>query len=286
MIILIDSNAICYSAHYASQGSNLSYKGMNVNVIFYFLKTILSIFKKYRSNNFVFVWDSKKSNRKVMFESYKSNRRKNLNEEEKEKLNEGFTQFVALRQVILPSMGFRNNFRKTGFEGDDIIASVTHRTREDKVVICSSDHDMYQLLGSGIVMYDPKKRQVFDADWFGKRFTITPLQWANVLSIAGCPGDEVPGVPGVGIKTAIKYLKNELNKDSKPYKNIKGYKEKIKLYDSLVRLPLQGTGKFEIKENRLSEKNFWDNFSYYGFHSFMKEDMWSDWVDFIGNVPF
>ena len=268
------------------QGSDFSYRGMETGIIFGFLKTILAIFKKYRSNQMIFAWDSKKSNRKIMYEGYKSNRRKNLNEEEKEKLNESFLQFMALRKVVLPTMGFNNIFMQTGFEGDDIIASITHRTREDEVVIVSSDHDFYQLLGSGIVMYDPKKRKELDADWFGQRFAIDPLQWANVLSIAGCPGDEVPGVPGVGIKTAIKYLKNELNKDSKPYKNIKGYKEEIKLYDSLVRLPLQGTGKFEIKENRLSEKNFWDNFSYYGFHSFMKEDMWSDWVDFIDNVPF
>ena len=203
MIIIIDCSQICYQALYSSMGE-LTYRGVPVNVIFGFLKTILSIFKEYRSNNFVFCWDSKKSNRKVLFENYKKGRRKDLTSEERRILDEGFTQFTALRMVVLPTMGFRNNFRKTGFEGDDIIASVTHRTREDKVVICSSDHDMYQLLGSGIVMYDPKKRQVLDADWFGKRFTITPLQWANVLSIAGCPGDGVPGVPGVGIKTAIK----------------------------------------------------------------------------------
>jgi len=268
------------------QGSDLSYRGMNVSVIFGFLKTILAIFKKYRSNQMVFAWDSKKSNRKLLFEKYKSNRRKNLTEEEKEKLNESFTQFTALRMAVLPSMGFRNNFRKTGFEGDDIIAAITHQTREDEVVIVSSDHDYYQLLGSGIVMYDPKKRKELDSAWFEREFTITPLQWAKVLSIAGCPGDGVPGVSGVGVKTAIKYLKYELKKDSKPYKNIKNHQKEIELYDSLVRLPLQGTGKFEIKENRLSEKNFWDNFSYYGFHSFMKDEGWSDWVDFIGNVPF
>jgi len=268
------------------QNSDLSYKGMQVSIIFSFLKTILAIFKKYRSNQMVFCWDSKKSNRKVMFKDYKAKRRENLNEEERRLLNESFEQFTALRLVVLPSMGFRNIFRKTGFEGDDIIASIAHRTRENEVLIVSSDHDFYQLLGSGIVMYDPKKRKELDADWFAGKFTISPLQWANVLSIAGCSSDNVPGVPGVGVKTAIKYLKGEVKKDSKVYRNIINHKEEIELYDSLVRLPLQGTGKFEIKDNRLSEKNFWDNFSFYGFHSFMKEDGWSDWVDFIDNVPF
>ena len=285
MIIIVDSNAIAYQSLYAQMG-NLTHKNMSVSVIFGFLKTILSIFKKYGSNNLVFAWDSKKSNRKMVFEDYKKGRRKDLSKEEEEKLHEGFIQFAALRMVVLPSMGFVNNFRKVGYEGDDIIASVTHRTRETEVVVVSSDHDFYQLLGSGIVMYDPKKRKELDTAWFEERFAITPLQWAQVLSIAGCTSDNVPGVPGVGIKTAIKYLKGELKKDSKPYKNIKNHKEEIELYDSLVRLPLQGTGKFEIKENRLSEKSFWDNFSYYGFHSFMKDDMWSDWVDLIGDVPF
>ena len=281
MVILIDSNQLCYQAYFANKGA-FSYKGMRTEVVFGFLHQILKIFKKYRSNNFVFAWDSRKSNRKILFEGYKEKRKENLDEEERRDLNEGFVQFDLLRKVVLPTMGFNNIFMQTGFEADDIIGSVSHRTREDQVVIVSSDHDMYQLLGSGIVIYDPKKREERGVDWFRKEFALSePLEYAKVLSLAGCSSDNVPGVPGVGVKTAIKYLKGELKKDSRAYKNIQKYGEDVAFYDRLVRLPFEGTGKFEVKENRLCEKFFWDNFSYYGFQSFMKKDGWQEWEDFI-----
>ena len=280
MLILIDSNQLAYQAYFVNKGA-FSYKGMRTEVVFGFLYQILKIYKKYRSNNFVFCWDSRKSNRKILFDGYKEGRGEDKTEEERRDLNEAFIQFSLLRKVVLPTMGFNNVFMQTGFEADDIIGSVSHRTWEGQVVIVSSDHDMYQLLGSGIVIYDPKKGEERGADWIEREFAIGPLDYAKVLSIAGCSTDNVPGVQGVGIKTAIKYLKGELNKENKVYKRIKESVDEIALYDRLVRLPFEGTGKFEVKENRLKRKYFWDNFSYYGFQSFMKKDGWSEWENFI-----
>ena len=91
---------------------------------------------------------------------------------------------------------------------------------------------------------------------------------------------------GVGIKTAIKYLNGELNGKSKVVRRIEDSGEEIAFYEGLVKLPMYGTRRFELGEDKLSEDKFWNVFDQYGFHSFMKQENWSDWVDFIDEVPF
>jgi len=288
MLILFDSNQLCYAGHFASQNGpqQLSYKGMNTSVIFYFLKTVLGVYKKYGTSNMVFCWDSKKSNRKVLFPPYKEKRRENMTEEERRLLDEAFVQFMALRMVVLPSMGFANIFRKTGYESDDIIASVAlHAGDEEEVVIVSSDHDFYQLLGPGTTIYDPKKGVERDHHWFRREFAVGPAEWSTVLAVAGCSTDNVPGVPGVGVKTAIKYLHGELDGKSKVVGKIRESLEDIDFYYQLVNLPLEGTGTFELRENYLGEKRVWENFEYYGFHSFMREEGWAEWQSLINDRP-
>ena len=279
--ILFDSNQLAYAGHFASQNSQqLNYKGMNTSVIFYFLKMVISVFKRYRSNRMVFAWDSRKSIRKVLFPSYKEGRRDKLTDEERRKLDESFIQFYALRTVILPSMGFANIFRCPGYESDDIIAGVLEQLGDkEEAVIISSDHDFYQLLDEATKMYDPKKGKEFTDSWFRREFAIEPSSWADVLSIAGCSTDCVPGVPGVGVKTAVKYLRGELK--GRLLEKIENSGDDIAFYRTLVSLPLDGIKPLRIKDNYLGEKRVWENFEYYGFHSFMREEGWGEWQALI-----
>ena len=132
MIILIDSN---YLGYYHSFKGPLTYNGQQVGIIFGFLQSLLSLAKAFDTNRFVFAWDSRRSLRRIWLPTYKSSRVEGKSTEEKAKRLETFKQFISLRVEVLPQFGFKNIFLKSGYEGDDIIASVCRDNPEEEIEI-------------------------------------------------------------------------------------------------------------------------------------------------------
>ncbi len=91
-----------------------------------------------------------------------------------------------------------------GFEADDIIATLAHQARDagGRVTILSSDKDLMQLVGGGVEMLDPMKNKRIDRDGVVEKFGVQPEQVVDVQALAGDSVDNVPGAPGIGIKTA------------------------------------------------------------------------------------
>ncbi|MCO4847479.1 MAG: DNA polymerase I [Yoonia sp.] len=91
-----------------------------------------------------------------------------------------------------------------GFEADDIIATLAHQGRDagGRVTILSSDKDLMQLVGGGVEMLDPMKNKIIDADGVREKFGVGPERVVDVQALAGDSVDNVPGAPGIGIKTA------------------------------------------------------------------------------------
>ena len=91
-----------------------------------------------------------------------------------------------------------------GFEADDIIATLSHRARDagGRVTILTSDKDMMQLVGDGVEMLDPMKNKRIDRDGVFEKFGVGPERVVDVQALAGDSVDNVPGAPGIGIKTA------------------------------------------------------------------------------------
>ena len=91
-----------------------------------------------------------------------------------------------------------------GFEADDIIATLAHRARDagGRVTILSSDKDLMQLVGDGVEMLDPMKNKRIDRDGVVEKFGVQPERVVDVQALAGDSVDNVPGAPGIGIKTA------------------------------------------------------------------------------------
>lgn len=91
-----------------------------------------------------------------------------------------------------------------GFEADDIIATLAHQGRDagGRVTILSSDKDLMQLVGGGVEMLDPMKNKVIDTDGVREKFGVGPERVVDVQALAGDSVDNVPGAPGIGIKTA------------------------------------------------------------------------------------
>ena len=218
--LLLDAPYLCHRAKHSTGG--LSYDNTPTGVIYGFLKSISHFQEFFNTPHVVFCWDSKTSKREEIFPAYKANRKnkyKDMNKAEVKFEKEFRWQMMQLRRKYLPTIGYKNVFVQKGYEADDIIASIClNLSMLDEAVIISSDQDLYQLINSYTSFYNPIKRKVLTLQGFKKLYGIEPDLWGYIKILAGCPTDGVPGVKGVGTKTAIKYVIGTLKKNSKAYR--------------------------------------------------------------------
>lgn len=273
MNLLIDSNYLAHRAFFVT--GDLSYKEQKTGVIFTFLMQVLKLAKRFNTTNFIFCWDSKKSYRKILYPEYKSNRRRELSEDEKKKYQIAYSQFDLLKNEVLFKLGFNNVFSFIGYEADDIIATIIKKYMDDEFIIISSDNDLYQLLTDKVSMYDIKKKEFFTKQDFIDKFDIQPEQWALAKSISGCNTDGVKGIrgiadPGHNEKSKVfLYLKGKLQ--GKLFRDICGNENQLLINRNkqLIELPLVWKDKIEIelKPNKFIKAKFIDVFSQYDFRS-------------------
>jgi DNA polymerase-1 len=273
--IIIDSNSVCHRARHTL--GNLSFEEKKVGIIFGFLKQILAVSKRFNSRRFVFCWDSRSKERIKLSSVYKQNRRKEKSEEEEELDRIAYDQFDAIRKIILPTIGFRNIFIEDGYESDDIIAKIVKDNNIGNAVIVSADSDLYQLLSEKVSLLISNDKPLFTKSDFVDKFGIEPSLWAEVKAIAGCPSDNVIGIKGVGEKSAVKYLKDELKHGSKTYKAIRNGEDLIEFNRKLVTLPFPGIRSFSLTNDDLSFDRFVSVCNKYGFNSFLSKESLSSW---------
>lgn len=259
--LILDSNYLCHRAWYVF-GGKLSYEEKPTGVLFGFLKMIETMKEYYNTEDLIFCWDSKSSKRKKIYPQYKANRQdRDFTPEEQKAYNDFRKQIELLRTKFLPLMGYKNSFYQEGYEADDLIASICQQNHSrfkntDRVVIVTSDKDLYQLIRSNIFCYNPQTNITMTLQRFYSEYKIHPKKWWQVKAIAGCSTDNVKGVEGVGEKTAIKYLNGELKPTTKAYENIKLYEENNLdvINVPLVKLPFKGTMKCTIRQNNFNQK--------------------------------
>lgn len=279
-ILLIDSPAICHMVKHRM--GSFTYEEKGVGVIYGFLKQIFTLSKKFQTTKFVFIWDSKKSYRKDLLPEYKEDRKAAIrNKPEIDQLNRlAYPQFTKLRCYVLPKLGFKNNFIQTGLEADDLIAIAVTNDNIPKVII-SSDNDLYQLLAPDVVMCSPKTKKIYTLKHFEKEFGVEPSDWAKIKQIAGCRGDSVPGIKGVGEKTALKFFTGSLNAKTTAYKAITSPegKEIISRNEKLVKLPFEGTKSLTFNWNEiLYTADFIGILEKYGFKSILQQSVLDTWI--------
>jgi len=260
--LLVDSHSLGYRAHH-STGS------LDSGIAFGVLTTILQLAERYHTNQLVFAWDGPGSLRKKLFPAYKEFREVKTQEEVAERIKI-HTQFNALREHILPKIGFCNHLQCGGYEADDLLAKVVIDNPAKPFVVVSSDHDLFQLLQyhncKGQHLLSNGKLMTASASM--AEYRIPARDWATVKAIAGCPGDGVPGVPGVGEKTAIKGLLVELPFTGKKWKSIDESSSIIRRNYKLVRLPFPGLKPLTIGKDSFDEETVQQVFSDLGFNSF------------------
>lgn len=274
--MLIDCHFLCWRAFHTT--GNLSYEDIPTGVVYGFLATLESIYEKWQPCEFVFAWDSSKSYRKKQFPEYKQ-RNDDLTEEEIEELVLVKEQMKDLRTRILPEIGLHNNLLLTGLEADDIIAEFAFANKEStlKMVVVSGDEDLYQLLEC-LDFFQPVKNETFTEAKFKHKYGIEPGQWGEVKAMAGCSSDNVPGLKGVGEKTAIRYLTGELGQHTKAYTSIAENSDYLAEMRRLVILPHEKTPELPgLALNKFNSKGFDRICEEYGLRKVkQKKDLWKE----------
>ena len=228
-LVLVDGSGYIFRAYYALPNMNRS-DGTPVNAVFGFtnmlLKLLEDVQKDYGGNIAVAViFDAaRKTFRNQIFKDYKANR--------SEAPEDLVPQFQIIKRI--PDILNLPSIESLGFEADDIIASYCKKALENSinVSIISSDKDLMQLLKKNINMYDPiKKKEITQSDVF-KKFGVYSNKVIDVQSLAGDASDNIPGVPGIGVKTAA-LLINEYENLENLILNSKNIKQ-IKRRESII----------------------------------------------------
>ena len=199
------------------------------------------------SNRVVIFFDGKGSHRQQIFSDYKR-KRHDLAEDEMATIAAMHEQIDRIVDRGLPNFGIQVH-RRPCLEGDDLIATaVRDLGPAERAIIITSDGDLYQCISPSVGWFDPTKGLFIrnDSD-FREMKGVTPRDWSRVKSIAGCPGDGVPGVGGVGEKTAIAYLRGE-KITPKRLSAIERGTEVIERNRRLVELPFKGTDFLRLDE--------------------------------------
>ena len=197
-VYLIDGSGFIFRAFHALPPMTRS-DGTPVNAVMGFCNMIIKLIDGTDADHIACVFDySSKTFRNELYDQYKAHR--------PDTPEELVPQFPLIREAArafnLPVVEME------GYEADDIIATYTRLAREAgaEVTIVSSDKDMMQLVGEGVMMLDGlKTKEIREPEVFEK-FGVTPDKVTEVQALAGDSADNVPGVPGIGVKTAAQLI--------------------------------------------------------------------------------
>ena len=194
-VFLMDGSAFIYRGFFTNRNMQRS-DGFPTNSLVVVSRVLLRILREERPRYFAFVQDGKGPNfRHEIFPLYKANR---------DATPEDLVRQLDPIHRMVRALGLRLEVSQ-GCEADDCIASLAARfAAEHPVIIVSGDKDLKQCLGPNVYMWDPASKEeklVSEAD-FTAESGVTPAQWPDVQALIGDTSDNIPGVPGIGPKTA------------------------------------------------------------------------------------
>ena len=224
MIVLIDGFSIAFRAFYALPETLMTSKGTPTNVIHGFMSMLNKITTDYNLDQIIVTWDLPgKTFRNEIYDDYKANR---------SSAPDNFNIQIPLLQNLLNVFNIPQVSKK-GFEADDVLGSLSKTLNEKnkKVLIVTGDRDTFQLISKKTnILYT--KRGISDVDLVDEKFFVNKFgfktnQYVEYLALKGDPSDNIPGLPGVGEKTATNLL-IEFKSIKNIYNNLDDLTPKIK----------------------------------------------------------
>jgi DNA polymerase-1 len=274
-IFLIDGNSLLYRSYYAIQKLSNS-AGFPTNAIYGFINTLKKIIEEEKPEYLGIVFDTGKPTlRHQTYKEYKAQRRP---------MPEDLMVQVPVLKKVIQAMKIPL-FEYVDYEADDVLATLARLASEQKLpaIIVTTDKDLFQVIGTLVSVYNPakeiyivhdrinpdflkslKEREVKQVEDF---FGVKAEQVAGVLALWGDASDNIPGVPGIGEKTArnlilefgsLENLKKQLDKVKNPRikDNLKNNLDQLELSQKLVKVEDQLELKLDLEEFRLSEPDY------------------------------
>jgi len=203
-LLLIDGHSMAYRAFFALPAENFTTaQGQHTNAIYGFATMLISLLKDEKPTHVAVAFDvSRKTFRTDIFPDYKANRAKTPDE---------FRSQMSFLNDLVKGFGI-TQFALEGYEADDIIATITKQAEREgaEVLICTGDRDSFQLVTDKTTVLYPKRgvselaRMTPDA--VQEKYGMTPDQYPDFAALRGDPSDNLPSIPGVGEKTAAKWI--------------------------------------------------------------------------------
>ena len=203
-LLLIDGHSLAYRAFYALPVENFSTSsGQHTNAIYGMASMLINLISSEKPTHIAAAFDvSRKTFRSEKFPDYKANRSASPDE---------FKSQSEYINQLMDTFGIKR-FAAEGYEADDLIATLTKQAEKDgfEVLICTGDRDSFQLVNAQTTVLYPKKGVTdlarMTPEAVEEKYGLTPAQYPDFAALRGDPSDNLPSVPGVGEKTAAKWI--------------------------------------------------------------------------------
>ncbi|WP_137873454.1 DNA polymerase I [Rhodococcus sp. Q] len=204
-LLLLDGHSLAYRAFFALPAENFkTHSGQTTNAVYGFTSMLINLLRDEQPTHVAAAFDvSRQTFRAEAFPEYKANRSATPDE---------FKGQVEITKEVLGAMGIPV-MAEAGFEADDIIATLTTQATAEgfRVLVCTGDRDALQLVTDDVTVLYPRKG-VSDLTRFTpaaveEKYGLTPRQYPDYAALRGDPSDNLPGIPGVGEKTAAKWIR-------------------------------------------------------------------------------
>ncbi|MFC0432587.1 DNA polymerase I [Kutzneria buriramensis] len=204
-LLLLDGHSLAYRAFFALPAENFkTTTGQTTNAVYGFTSMLINLLRDEKPTHVAVAFDvSRKTFRTEAYKEYKANRSATPDE---------FRGQVSIVQDVLGALGIPV-LAKDNFEADDIIATLTTQAAGAgyQVLICTGDRDALQLVTDKVTVLYPRKGVSdltrFTPDAVQEKYQLTPQQYPDFAALRGDPSDNLPGIPGVGEKTAAKWIR-------------------------------------------------------------------------------
>ena len=223
-LFLIDGNSFCYRAFYAIRHLSNS-KGQPTNAVFGFISMLKKIIKDEKPDMIAIAFDLKGPTfRHEKYEDYKSTR--------KPMPDDLVSQLPLIKKFV--SICNIACYEKKGYEADDVLATLTHKAKSNGIdtFIATGDKDMLQLVDPHVKVYNPQKEGlIYDEKAVKAKYGVAPDKITDLMALMGDKSDNIPGVPGIGEKTAVELMKKfgSLEEILKNTEKVKSPSQKNKL---------------------------------------------------------
>ncbi|HEX8510547.1 MAG TPA: 5'-3' exonuclease H3TH domain-containing protein, partial [Propionibacteriaceae bacterium] len=203
-MLLIDGHSVAYRAFFALPVDNFATKtGQHTNAVFGFTSMLINVLRDEAPTHLGVAFDvSRRTFRSEVYTDYKANRSKSPDE---------FSGQVDLVKEVLHALNILH-IEKEGFEADDVIGTLATQAEAQgfDVLICTGDRDAFQLVSERVTVLYPRKG-VSDLARMTpatvqERYFVAPQRYPELAALVGESSDNLPGIPGVGPKTAAKWL--------------------------------------------------------------------------------